>query len=261
MSRRLSPRSPHPVSLRRTTLPLVIAACALTGCATAPNDSGTVNQATAEETRGSAGEDLSQTPGHSPTASSAAPPAEPPGDSRGDSPEARSLPRATDATDVPISSAALSEHTPVAPPVHVSYPDIDGEIPVIPQGVAADGQMDIPADASEAGWYRYGRAPGDDQGATVIAAHAGSVETPVGPLYGLHQARPGHVISVADESGEEHEYQVVQVEELTKDTLDLTPYFARDGDPTLVLITCGGAWNAAASSYDANIIVTATPVR
>lgn len=254
MSRSLNPGSQHPVGLRRTTLPLVIAACALAGCAIAPNDSTVVNQTPAEVTRGSAGDDLSQTPG----ASFIRPDALPPGESSADSPALRS---SHEATEVPVSSAALSEQAAAAPPVHVSYPDIDGDITVTPGGVADDGQMGIPADASQAAWYRHGRAPADERGTTVIAAHAGSVETPVGPLYGLHRARPGQVVTVEDEAGENYDYRVVAVEELAKDDLDLTPYFAREGDPTLVLITCGGPWNAEVSSYDANIIVTATPVR
>lgn len=157
-------------------------------------------------------------------------------------------------------SAALKPPAPVAAPVRLDYEGIGAEMTVVPTGVAEDGQMEIPEDASVAGWYRFGRAPVDGEGNTVIAAHAGSERTPEGPLYGLRNARPGEVVRVEDTSGQHHAYRITEVDQLGKDGLDLTPYFTRSGPEQLVLVTCGGQWLPERQSYADNIIVVAEPV-
>ncbi|WP_218220274.1 class F sortase [Nesterenkonia sp. Act20] len=164
-----------------------------------------------------------------------------------------------DGSEVQVRSAELGRAQEAPEPVEVRYPGIDAELPVQPRGVASDGQMDIPDDAAQAAWYQYGKAPADDVGTTVISAHAGSEETPIGPLYALKDARPGEEITVLDESGEEHRYAVTEVEQLGKDGLDFAPYFDRAGQHRLVLITCGGQWIPERNSYADNIIVVAEP--
>ena len=36
--------------------------------------------------------------------------------------------------------------------------------------------------------------------------------------------------------------------------------FSKEGEPTLVLITCGGSFNRGLNSYDDNVVVYADPV-
>ena len=47
------------------------------------------------------------------------------------------------------------------------------------------------------------------------------------------------------------------VEQTTKTVIDWSAYFRRDGEPRLVLVTCGGEWDAQRQSYDDNVTVTA----
>lgn len=162
-----------------------------------------------------------------------------------------------EAAPVPVAPATLRPVAPVPAPVRLDYAAIGAELPVVPTGVAGDGQMEIPEDASLAAWYRFGPAPADGEGNTVIAAHAGSEHTPEGPLYRLRDARPGDAVAVVDGSGRTHVFKVVSVERRGKDGLDFTPYFARSGPPRLVLVTCGGQWLPERQSYADNIIVVA----
>ncbi|MGM0386545.1 MAG: class F sortase, partial [Actinomycetota bacterium] len=127
-------------------------------------------------------------------------------------------------------------------------------------GVAEDGQMEIPEDALRAGWYRFGAAPSDDEGTVVVSAHAGSYITPRGPLYDLRSSQVGHRVQLQAADGTTTTYEVTQVEQLGKVTIDFNQYFVRDGEQRLILITCGGRWDAEAQSYDDNIIVTASLV-
>lgn len=163
---------------------------------------------------------------------------------------------------IPIRSATLDEaSTATAAPVMLDYPAIDANIAVEPYGVSADGQMDVPDDAALAAWYQFGKTPADGVGTTVIAAHAGSEETPIGPLYALKDARPGEEVTVTDEDGQRHQYHVSEVQQLGKEGLDFTPFFERTGEHRLVLITCGGQWMPEESSYADNVIVIAEPAQ
>lgn len=162
-----------------------------------------------------------------------------------------------DVPDIPISDAAgVPSPTPVEPPVEVLVPDLGIAVPIEPVGVAADGQVEVPPDALWAGWYRFGPSPGEP-GAAVVVAHAGSEITPRGPFFDLTRAEPGMRVDVVLHDGAPAVFEVVDVEVIDKDGLDLAPYFARDGEPRLVLITCGGVWDEAAQSYRSNVLVTA----
>ncbi|WP_043503112.1 class F sortase [Georgenia sp. SUBG003] len=132
-------------------------------------------------------------------------------------------------------------------------------MPVVPVGVADDGQMEVRPDVLEAGWYRFGPTVGAKEGTAVVAAHAGSYVTPRGPFYDLKDARPGDVVRVARADGAVLAYEVTSVENVDKDVIDLERYFRRDGDPRLVLFTCGGRWDEARQSYDDNVVVSARP--
>lgn len=179
-----------------------------------------------------------------PASGPAAPPADGPGDR---------------ASAIPVAPAIQQPAEETPPPVRVTYPRLDADLEVVPTGVAEDGQMQIPDDAATAAWYRFGMAPADEEGTTVIAAHAGSESTPEGPLYALREARAGDLIEVGDAEGTLHTYRVSTVEQLNKDELDLTPYFERTGAPRLVLVTCGGQWLPERGSYADNVIVVAEP--
>lgn len=144
-------------------------------------------------------------------------------------------------------------------PARIRYPGINADIPARAVGVAPDGSMDIPEDAATAGWYRYSAAPSGESGNTIIAAHAGSVPTPRGPLYDLRASRVGQAIEIVDTTGATSRWKVAKVEQLRKETLDLGPYFTWTGERRLVLFTCGGRWDAQRQSYEDNIIVTAIP--
>lgn len=162
--------------------------------------------------------------------------------------------------EVEVREAELPAPREVEPPVRLVYEAIGADMPVDQVGVAEDGQMEIPEDALRAGWYRFGAAPTDDSGSVVLAAHNGSVVTPRGELRALGSAAVGDPILLENAAGDQIRYEVATVEMLVKTTIDFSGYFAREGDPRLVLITCGGEWDRERQSYDSNIIVTATLV-
>ncbi|BDZ41650.1 hypothetical protein GCM10025865_09490 [Paraoerskovia sediminicola] len=65
---------------------------------------------------------------------------------------------------------------------------------------------------------------------------------------------------MTDAAGETHKYTVKKIERVPKADIPLDTVFDRDGDPRLVLVTCGGDWDAGTGHYVDNVVVTAVPV-
>ncbi|KQY22145.1 peptidase C60 [Cellulomonas sp. Root485] len=182
------------------------------------------------------------------------------------SPSSTATPRPTPPPDptgptVPVVEATLGP--PVAatpPPVRLAVPDVGIDMAVDPVGVRDDGEMEIPEDADRAGWYRFGPAPADPAGATVVAAHVDSVQTGIGQFAKLRDVGVGAVVTVTSADGGVHEYRVVTVEKLPKEGAPVDQWFDRAGAPRLVLVTCGGTFRRDIGHYTDNVVVTAEPI-
>jgi len=170
----------------------------------------------------------------------------------------------SDLIPVPVRNADLSglSAQQSTPPTRLSVPSLGIEIPVDPVGVQADGQMEIPPLAERAGWYRFGAAPADEQGTTVIAAHVDSVASAgLGPFGKLRDLAVGAEVTVELADGTTARFTVDDVRRVPKTDVAWEEIFVRGGDPRLVLITCGGRWQPEQRHYSDNVIVSATPVR
>ena len=163
-------------------------------------------------------------------------------------------------TPVPTPAGATSSPAPAAgsPPVHVRIPTIGVDATVNPVGVAADGQLEVPSDVTEVGWYRFGPTP-TAPGATVLAGHVDSAAQGPGAFFGLAELDEGAEVEVRTADGRWHTYQVVARRSYPKQALPLGELFTRDGPPTLLLITCGGAFDRDAGHYLDNVVALATP--
>ncbi|RFA18186.1 hypothetical protein B7R25_14975 [Subtercola boreus] len=166
------------------------------------------------------------------------------------------------APPVPVRSSALGSQVSavVVAPTHLSIEAVDIDMAVLPMGVDAAGQMELPEDSAEAGWYEYGPAPDDPAGTTVIAAHVDSLVFGLGQFVKLRDIAAGETVSLTTADGSIHVYTVTQVTRTPKTDVALDQIFDRSGAPRLVLVTCGGVFDADTGHYLDNVIVTATPV-
>lgn len=153
--------------------------------------------------------------------------------------------------------ATLPPIRAVDPPVHVAVVEVGIDAEVVPVGVAADGQMELPADPDVVGWYRHGSAPGGDSGSVVLAGHVDSRRYGVGQLARLREIEVGDGVDVRTAGGVDARYRVVDVESVPKARLPVADLFRRDGEERLVLVTCGGEFDRSRGTYEENIVVTA----
>jgi hypothetical protein len=129
---------------------------------------------------------------------------------------------------------------------------------VVEVGVSPDGAMEIPEPFDEAGWYRFGPAPGAAAGTAVVAAHVDTTSDSA-PFSQLKSLKPGTVVTVRRDGAPPATFRVTGVEIMAKDAFDGASIFRRDGPPQLKLVTCGGRWLDEQQDYGDNVIVTAVP--
>lgn len=164
-------------------------------------------------------------------------------------------------TDIPLQPAAPSPPPAAEPePVAVTVEGTGIDLDVIPVGVEPDGAMTLPDNHVQAGWYRFGPAPGSPAGAAVLAAHVDS-QTEQLPIAELDEVAPGTTVSVTRSDGSTLRYQTQEVRNIPKSSLSEFNLFDRSGDPRLLLVTCGGKWLPAEADYEDNVVLTAVPVR
>ena len=162
---------------------------------------------------------------------------------------------------VPVVDASMLASLPVAAaPSRMVVASLGVDVPVLATGLDDAGNMALPPDPANAGWYEYGPAPASPAGATVIAAHVDSLTYGIGPFAAFADAVPGTEIVVTDTAGAVRTYVVSSVN--TTDKLDVVwaSVFDRTGPSRLVVVTCGGEFDYSTRHYLSNVIVVATPV-
>jgi len=139
-------------------------------------------------------------------------------------------------------------------PQRVRIPSIDVDAPMAPLGLNADGTLEVPP-YEVAGWYEGRPKPGD-AGAAVIAAHVDSTTGPA-VFYHLRSLAPGAVVTVDYDDGTSVDFAVGSMQSYPKSEFPTEAVYGPTAGPELRLITCGGAFDRQAGSYQDNLVVSA----
>jgi len=144
-------------------------------------------------------------------------------------------------------------------PARIQVPSLGIDAPVEAAGIdIRQGVLAVPADIHETGWWADGAAPGDAKGSVVIAGHVDSAKAGVGAFFTLKSAHRGTVVEVTSADGKKRSYKVTSVRVMAKAQLP-TAIWSQAGPNHLVLVTCGGPFDAATRHYRDNVVVTAVP--
>jgi sortase (surface protein transpeptidase) len=172
---------------------------------------------------------------------------------------------ATPAPPAPVVPPALaamataSDPADAAPPARIRLPSLGVDTAVVAVGVDARGEMAVPEDVRETGWYRFGPAPGSAAGSSVVSGHVDDEVQGRGAFYRLVDLAVGDPVVVTTAAGADLTFRVSAVRRIPKSALPVDELFARDGPPHLTLVTCGGVFDRAQGSYRDNVVVTAAP--
>lgn len=157
----------------------------------------------------------------------------------------------------PAPPPAPPDPVSLADPGSLSLPTLGVDAPVVPVGTTDDGQMQVPRDVRTVGWYRFGPPPGAPNGSAVLTGHVDDIDQGAGAFARIGDLQPGDPLAVVDTDGRTLSYTVLAREQWPKSQVPLDRLFDRSGEPRLVLITCGGAFDDSVLGYDDNIAITA----
>ncbi|SFO75646.1 Sortase family protein [Geodermatophilus dictyosporus] len=149
----------------------------------------------------------------------------------------------------------------VAEPVSVGIPEIGVSSDLLRLGLNDDGTVEVPplAPDDRAGWYENGPAPGA-VGPAVLLGHVDSAEWGPGVFFDLGALAPGDEVEVSRADGTVAVFAVDRVERHAKDDFPTVAVYGNTDDAQLRLITCGGAFDPGAGSYEDNVVAFATLV-
>jgi hypothetical protein len=157
----------------------------------------------------------------------------------------------------PAAGTAAPPEVPVETPQELRLPSLNIAAPVVPVDVGAGRALSVPDDPHVLGWWRGGARPGGGQGTVVIDGHVDSARGGPGALFGLRELRPGDRVQLRTDHGT-HDYQVRALRSFRK--ISLPPeVFSTEGQPRLVLITCGGTFDQHTREYTDNLVAYAVP--
>ncbi|WP_237340948.1 class F sortase [Williamsia soli] len=155
------------------------------------------------------------------------------------------------AVDPAVSNAGLTKSVPS----RIEIPSIDVDSPLMDLGLDADGALQVPKAGFPAGWYTGAPTPGE-QGPSVIAGHVDWAGAP-GVFYELRNLKPGAEIAVTRQDGSIAKFEVTEVTAFPKDEFPTDLVYGTLDYAGLRLVTCGGAFDENADSYDDNIVAFA----
>ncbi|MFI5746634.1 class F sortase [Streptomyces sp. NPDC051644] len=161
----------------------------------------------------------------------------------------------------PLGVPLPPPHDPIegAAPKRVEIPSIGIKAPVVARGLDKDGAIEPPPfdTPQTVGWYGDGTEPGA-KGPALFVGHV-DTETRQAVFYGLSAARPGAKVEVTRADGTVAEFTIDDVQVFTRERFNADKAYGprKSGRAELRLITCGGTYDRASQSYDANVVVSA----
>ena len=131
---------------------------------------------------------------------------------------------------------------PGAAPVSLDIPSIGvHSADIVDLGLAPDGTLEVPSDASSPGWFAPGPSPGQ-MGPAIIVGH---VDSDTGPavFYRLGELVAGDQIKVTRNDGSIAAFVIDRVKSYDKDLFPTREIYGTTDRAELRLITCSGKYD------------------
>lgn len=123
-------------------------------------------------------------------------------------------------------------------------------------GRAKSGNMAVPTNFTDAGWYREGTVPGN-VGSAVIDGHVDNALGLPGVFVRLGELAAGDDIYIETEEGNTLHFVVEEATSYAVEDVPREVLFNRSDASRLNLITCQGNWVSDKKMYDRRLVVYA----
>lgn len=139
-------------------------------------------------------------------------------------------------------------------PVRLVIPTINVNAGVQYLGITPQGEMEVPSNAVDVGWFKLGSRPGE-KGSAVIAGHIDGESGEAGVFIDLYTLKQGDELYIEDDQGIMTRFIVR--ESRTYDPGYAEEIFSVNDSAHLNLVTCDGIWDGTKKSYAKRLVVFA----
>ena len=139
-------------------------------------------------------------------------------------------------------------------PARLIVPSLEVDADIQYVGVTKDGNMGVPSNFADVGWYKYGTIPGR-QGSAVIDGHVDNAIGLAGVFKNLSTMKVGESVYVQTKGGEKLRFIVTDVVTDGYKDVPVETLFNRKDARRLNLVTCGGSWIQTEKTYDERTVV------
>jgi hypothetical protein len=161
---------------------------------------------------------------------------------------------------VPVASTDVHDRItghllPESEPLTVAIPEIGVRSRLVALGLDTRGELEVPQDPAQVGWFSRGAAPGA-LGPAVLAGHVTWNGAP-GVFYALGSLRRGDQVLVTRDDGRTAVFTVTRLARYAKSRFPTDAVYGPVDHAALRLITCGGTYDASRHRYLDNVVVFA----
>ncbi|MFD1032458.1 class F sortase [Metaplanococcus flavidus] len=140
-------------------------------------------------------------------------------------------------------------------PSRIAIPSIGVDAAIEATGILDNGEMGVPEDIDQVGWFE----PGFQVGAKGHAVLAGHVDGLAGPaiFYHLSKVEAGEKVILTDKDGREMVYEIRKMASYPTAEAPIEEIFGPSDSRMINLITCTGTFNRNIGSHEERLVVTA----
>lgn len=144
-------------------------------------------------------------------------------------------------------------------PTSVAIPKLGVKADATDLGMLKNGEMAVPKNAQDVGWYKNGVQPGQ-KGRAVLAGHT-EYDKQLGVFHHLDKLNKGDFIYVTNKKGKRLKFKVNKKDSVSrKSKKAVKEAFGYTGKRSMAMITCEGQFNEKAGTHEKRMIVYASLV-
>jgi len=151
-----------------------------------------------------------------------------------------------------ILQEKTTDETSFGLPVALVIPSINVNSKIQYLGITPKGEMEVPNNIDDVGWFKLGSRPGE-KGSAVIAGHFNGENNQEGVFANLDKLIVGDKLSVVDDKGITISFTVREIRTYSPGFAE--EVFSSNDAPHLNLITCDGLWDGVKKSYDKRLVI------
>ncbi|MTD31371.1 sortase [Planomicrobium sp. YIM 101495] len=147
------------------------------------------------------------------------------------------------------------ESTQGMEPAKIEIPSLGLAANIEPTGVLENGEMGVPENIEQVGWFEPGFKVGT-KGNAVLAGHVDSLTGPA-IFYHLEKIEAGELVKITDANGREMVFEVKEKSSYVTDQAPIGEIFGASEKRMINLITCTGDFDRNIGSHEQRLVVSA----